>query len=47
MGARIVGAAIALGRVEAFLAGEFQGGRHVPRVQKTSELERAESNKAT
>jgi len=40
MGARIVGVAIALGCVEAFLTGEFQGGRHARRVEKISELER-------
>lgn len=39
MGARIVGVAVALGCVEAFLAGEFQGGRHVPRVAKIAALE--------
>src|SRR3954467_10421748 len=42
MGARIVGIAIALGCVEAFLTGEFQGGRHVRRIAKLTELERTE-----
>jgi ribose 5-phosphate isomerase B len=42
MGARIVGVAVALGCVEAFMAGEFQGGRHVRRVAKITELEREE-----
>ena len=39
MGARIVGGLIAIACVEAFLAAEFQGGRHIPRVQKISALE--------
>jgi ribose 5-phosphate isomerase B len=39
MGARIVGSEVAVGCVEAFLAGEFQGGRHVPRVAKIMALE--------
>ncbi len=39
MGARIVGAELALGCVEAFLAGEFLGGRHARRVDKIRALE--------
>lgn len=39
MGARIVGAQLAIGCVEAFLAAEFEGGRHVARVEKISALE--------
>ncbi len=39
MGARIVGSQLAVGCVEAFLAGEFEGGRHVARVEKISALE--------
>jgi len=39
MGARIVGAQVAIGCVEAFLAGEFQGGRHIARIEKISALE--------
>jgi ribose 5-phosphate isomerase B len=39
MGARIVGSEVAIGCVEAFLAAEFQGGRHVARVAKISALE--------
>lgn len=39
MGARIVGVAVALGCIEAFLAGEFQGGRHARRVAKIAALE--------
>jgi ribose 5-phosphate isomerase B len=41
MGARIVGAALALGCVEAFILGEFQGGRHARRVEKIAKLETA------
>ncbi len=40
MGARIVGSQVAMGCVEAFLAGDFEGGRHVARVEKISALER-------
>jgi ribose 5-phosphate isomerase B len=39
MGARIVGSEVAIGCVVAFLAGEFQGGRHVQRVAKIMALE--------
>ena len=39
MGARIVGVELALGCVEAFLAGEFQGGRHAARVDKIGAME--------
>ena len=42
MGARIVGVVLALGCVEAFLAGQFQGGRHVARVEKIRLLEARE-----
>jgi ribose 5-phosphate isomerase B len=40
MGARIVGSQVAIGCVESFLAGAFEGGRHVARVEKISALER-------
>jgi ribose 5-phosphate isomerase B len=39
MGARIIGSEVALGCVEAFLAAEFQGGRHARRVAKITALE--------
>jgi len=39
MGARIVGREVALACVEAFMAGQFQGGRHVRRIAKISALE--------
>lgn len=43
MGARIVGRELALGCVQAFVAGEFQGGRHAARIRKIAELEAADS----
>jgi ribose 5-phosphate isomerase B len=39
MGTRIVGVQLALGCLDAFLAGTFQGGRHVARVDKILALE--------
>ncbi len=39
MGARIIGVAVALGCVEAFMTGAFQGGRHARRVEKIRQLE--------
>jgi ribose 5-phosphate isomerase B len=39
MGARIVGREVALACVAAFMAGEFEGGRHQARVDKISRLE--------
>jgi ribose 5-phosphate isomerase B len=43
IGARIVGPQLALGCVEAFLEGTFQGGRHVPRIAKISAIEAGRS----
>ena len=43
MGARIVGVAVALGCVDAFMTGAFQGGRHARRVDKIRQLESVES----
>jgi ribose 5-phosphate isomerase B len=40
MGSRIVGEQLAIGCVEAFLAADFEGGRHVRRVEKIMALER-------
>ncbi len=40
LGARIVGTALAIGCVEAFLSGQFQGGRHARRVEMITQLER-------
>lgn len=42
LGARIVGPVLALGCVEAFLAGTFQGGRHARRIAQIAEIEAAE-----
>ncbi|HSH22226.1 MAG TPA: ribose 5-phosphate isomerase B [Candidatus Caenarcaniphilales bacterium] len=42
MGARIVGSEVALACVAAFMAGEFEGGRHVPRIEKISRVEAEE-----
>ena len=39
MGARIVGVAVALGCVEAFMTASFEGGRHARRVEKIRQLE--------
>ena len=39
MGARIVGEHLALGCVDAFLSGAFEGGRHARRVDKIRALE--------
>ena len=39
LGARIVGEVLALACVDAFLSGEFQGGRHARRVDKIRALE--------
>ena len=46
MGARIVGVAVALGCVEAFMTGTFQGGRHTRRVDKIRQLESEESQES-
>jgi ribose 5-phosphate isomerase B len=39
LGARVVGEGLALGIVDAFLAAEFEGGRHAARVAMIGELE--------
>jgi ribose 5-phosphate isomerase B len=39
MGARIIGSEVALACVDAFMNGEFQGGRHARRVDKITALE--------
>ena len=41
MGARIVGPVLARACLEAFLTGTFEGGRHVRRLEKIADLERA------
>lgn len=40
LGERITGTGIAIDIVEAFLSGEFQGGRHATRVDKITEIEK-------
>lgn len=40
IGARVVGEGLALDIVDAFLAAEFEGGRHVTRVRMIEALER-------
>jgi ribose 5-phosphate isomerase B len=45
MGARIVGIEVARDCLRAFLAGEFQGGRHVPRIEKIHRIEAEEANR--
>ena len=40
MGERVVGKGLALDIVDAFLNAEFQGGRHVGRINKISEIEK-------
>jgi ribose 5-phosphate isomerase B len=42
MGARIIGREVALACVAAFVEAEFQGGRHVRRVEKIMLLEESE-----
>ncbi len=39
MGARIIGSEVALACVDAFMNGEFQGGRHERRVDKITAME--------
>ena len=39
MGARVVGAGLALDIVDAYLSAEFEGGRHSVRVEKVMRLE--------
>ena len=46
LGSRIVGSAVAIGCVEAFLEGRFEGGRHVARVDKITALESASDRPA-
>ena len=46
MGARIVGSEVALACVAAFVETEFQGGRHVARVEKIARLEERERGEA-
>jgi ribose 5-phosphate isomerase B len=45
MGARIVGIEVARACLRAFIAGEFQGGRHVARIEKIHRIEAEETNR--
>ena len=42
IGARITGVEVARACVRAFLAGEFEGGRHIPRLAKIAKIEAEE-----
>lgn len=46
LGARIVGPQLALGCVDAFLDGVFQGGRHVARLARIARIEAEERGEA-
>jgi ribose 5-phosphate isomerase B len=39
MGAKVVGPGLALDILAAWLAGEFQGDRHIKRLEKISSIE--------
>ena len=43
LGARIVGTEVARDCVRAFLDGRFEGGRHVPRIEKIARIEAEEA----
>ena len=42
LGGRLLGETLALAVVDAFLAGEFEGGRHQPRLDQLRHIEREE-----
>lgn len=42
LGGRLLGETLALAILDAFLAGEFEGGRHAARVEQLADIERAE-----
>jgi ribose 5-phosphate isomerase B len=46
MGARVVGVGLADEIVHTFFTTEFEGGRHVPRVQQIADIEAAEAARA-
>ncbi len=39
VGERLIGAAVAVDAIDAFLAASFEGGRHIGRVEKITKLE--------
>ncbi len=45
LGARVTGIEVARACVRAFLDGEFQGGRHVARIEKIGRIEAEESRR--
>ena len=45
MGSRIIGMEVARACVRDFLVGEFQGGRHVARIEKIGRIEAEESGR--
>lgn len=40
MGARVIGEGLALEIVDAFFTSEFEGGRHIRRIEKMMALEK-------
>jgi len=44
IGARVTGVEVARACLREFLAAEFQGGRHVPRIAKIARIEAEEAN---
>lgn len=44
MGARVIGEGLAAGILDAFLDGEFEGGRHQRRIDKIAGIEEAEKH---
>lgn len=46
LGARVIGAGLALQIVDEFLDTEFEGGRHIARVEKVMKLEGSEYGKS-
>jgi ribose 5-phosphate isomerase B len=46
LGARILGEGLALAIVDVFLATEFEGGRHVRRIELLADIEREERERA-
>lgn len=44
-GGRVVGAGLANEMVDAYLNNEFQGGRHIKRLNEIKEIEKKENNK--
>ena len=43
MGARVTGIEVARACLREFLSAEFQGGRHVPRIEKITRIEAEEA----